>query len=256
MDEFRVSVAMAVYNGEKYVRDQIISILSQLRKDDELIISYDESSDNSLSILTEFAQYDKRVKIYDNPYKPGVAKNFQNALEHCLGDIIFLSDQDDVWLPDKLNQVLPVFEDKKIAVVFHDAYLTDQYLNIISESTFALRGGSRETVLGNLFRLSFIGCCMAFRSTYKEVILPIPSVFFAHDWWIGCLLGCGKTKMKALKKPLIYHRMHDNNTTPKKRRPLSYQLRIRWFLSVYLINRWSKKMRIDKQFMCSNTTIK
>lgn len=73
----KVSVAMAVYNGEKYVRDQIVSILSQLRKDDELIISYDESSDNSLSILTEFAQSDKRVKIYDNPYKPGVVKTFK-----------------------------------------------------------------------------------------------------------------------------------------------------------------------------------
>ena len=110
----KVSVAMAVYNGEKYVRDQIVSILSQLRKDDELIISYDESS---LSILTEFAQSDKRVKIYDNPYKPGVVKNFQNAVEHCLGDIIFLSDQDDVWLPNKVDKVLREFENPHVAVV-------------------------------------------------------------------------------------------------------------------------------------------
>lgn len=160
----KVSVAMAVYNGEKYVRDQIVSILSQLRKDDELIISYDESSDNSLSILTEFAQSDKRVKIYDNPYKPGVVKNFQNAVEHCLGDIIFLSDQDDVWLPNKVDKVLREFENPHVAVVIHDSKLTDSDLNVRFKSTFKLRGGVRTSFLGNIYRLSYIGCCMAFSS--------------------------------------------------------------------------------------------
>ncbi len=246
MDEIRVSVAMAVYDGEKYVRDQIISILSQLRKNDELIISYDESSDKSLAILRHFEQLDKRVKIYKNPYRKGVVKNFQNAIEQTTGDIVFLSDQDDIWLPNKIETILPEFNNVKVAAVFHDAYLADQDLSIISDSTFLLRGGARETTLGNLYRLSYIGCCMAFRSIYKEVIIPIPTIYRSHDWWIGCLLGCGKTKLKAVHIPLIYHRLHDNNATPKKRPSLSYQLQVRWIILINIIRRICRKIKIDK----------
>lgn len=242
----KVSVAMAVYNGEKYVRDQIVSILSQLRKDDELIISYDESSDNSLSILTEFAQSDKRVKIYDNPYKPGVVKNFQNAVEHCLGDIIFLSDQDDVWLPNKVDKVLREFENPHVAVVIHDSKLTDSDLNVRFKSTFKLRGGVRTSFLGNIYRLSYIGCCMAFRFFYKELVVPFPTIYRSHDWWIGSMLSCGKTKIKAIDEALILHREHANNATPKSRPPLNYQLQVRWIIIKNVIARYLYKIRIDK----------
>ena len=242
----KVSVAMAVYNGEKYVRDQIVSILSQLRKDDELIISYDESSDNSLSILTEFAQSDKRVKIYDNPYKPGVVKNFQNAVEHCLGDIIFLSDQDDVWLPNKVDKVLREFENPHVAVVIHDSKLTDSDLNVRFKSTFKLRGGVRTSFLGNIYRLSYIGCCMAFRSFYKELVVPFPTIYRSHDWWIGSMLSCGKTKITAIDEALILHREHANNATPKSRPPLNYQLQVRWIIIKNVIARYLYKIRIDK----------
>ena len=242
----KVSVAMAVYNGEKYVRDQIVSILSQLRKDDELIISYDESSDNSLSILTEFAQSDKRVKIYDNPYKPGVVKNFQNAVEHCLGDIIFLSDQDDVWLPNKVDKVLREFENPHVAVVIHDSKLTDSDLNVRFKSTFKLRGGVRTSFLGNIYRLSYIGCCMAFISFYKELVVPFPTIYRSHDWWIGSMLSCGKTKIKAIDEALILHREHANNATPKSRPPLNYQLQVRWIIIKNVIARYLYKIRIDK----------
>ena len=234
----KVSVAMAVYNGEKYVRDQIVSILSQLRKDDELIISYDESSDNSLSILTEFAQSDKRVKIYDNPYKPGVVKNFQNAVEHCLGDIIFLSDQDDVWLPNKVDKVLREFENPHVAVVIHDSKLTDSDLNVRFKSTFKLRGGVRTSFLGNIYRLSYIG--------YKELVVPFPTIYRSHDWWIGSMLSCGKTKIKAIDEALILHREHANNATPKSRPPLNYQLQVRWIIIKNVIARYLYKIRIDK----------
>ena len=246
MDEIGVSVAMAVYNGEKYVRDQIISILRQLRKDDELIISYDESSDNSLSILTEFARSDRRVKIYNNPYKSGVVKNFQNAVEHCSGDIIFLSDQDDVWLPNKVDRVLCEFEDSHVAVVIHDSKLTDSDLNIKFDSTFKLRGGVRTSFLGNIYRLSYIGCCMAFRGFYKELVVPFPTIYRSHDWWIGSLLSCGRTKIKAIDEALILHRDHANNVTPKSRPSLNYQFQVRWIIIKNVIARYLYKIRIDK----------
>ena len=243
----KVSVAMAVYNGEKYLREQIDSILCQLSDKDELVVSYDESTDASKAILDDYVNKDKRVKVYKNPYHPGVVKNFQNALEHTTGDIVFFSDQDDVWLPGKVELVMKEFADPKIAVVFHDSYPTDANLKILKDSTIKGRGGYRETTLGNLFRLCYIGCCMAFRAEYKSVILPIPTIYRSHDWWTGCLLGCGKTKMKAIRKPLIYHRMHGNNVTPEKRPPLSYQIQVRWIIIKNIILRYKRKVAIDKQ---------
>lgn len=242
-----VSVAMAAYNGAKYIRDQIDSILCQLGDKDELVVSYDESSDDTISILESISNTDCRLKVFTNPYEPGVVKNFQNALEHCSGDIIFFSDQDDVWKPNKIEHVLKEFDDPSVAVAFHDASLTDAELNITMESAFALRGGARETTIGNLFRLSYIGCCMAFRAEYKQVVLPIPTIYRSHDWWTGCLLGTGRTKMKAIHEPLIYHRSHGNNATPKKRPSIGYQLQVRWIIIKNIILRYKRKCAIDKE---------
>jgi glycosyltransferase involved in cell wall biosynthesis len=245
----KISVAMAVYNGEKYLREQIDSILCQLNDCDELVVSYDRSQDSSLDVINVYANNDSRVKVFENSYKPGVVKNFQNAVEHTTGDIIFYSDQDDVWLKDKIEKVVKEFEDSSVAVVFHDARLTDAELNITQPSTFKLRGGARETTIGNLFRLSYIGCCMAFRAEYKPVVLPIPTIYRSHDWWTGCLLGIGRTKMKAIHQPLIYHRQHSDNVTPTKRPPLSYQLKVRWIIIKNIILRYRRKCKIDKQLL-------
>ena len=244
-----VSIAMAVYNGEKYLREQIDSILNQLALNDELVVSYDESSDSTIDILTDYQKRDERLKVFKNPYRPGVVKNFQNAVEHCSGDFIFFSDQDDVWMPNKIVRVLKEFEDPKVSVVFHDASLTDAMLNITKESTFVLRGGARETVMGNLFRLSYIGCCMAFRADYKDVVVPIPTIYRSHDWWTGCLLGTGRTKMKAIHEPLIYHRSHGDNVTPTKRPSLGYQLQVRWIIIKNIILRYRRKCAIDKKIL-------
>lgn len=243
----RISVAMAVYNGERYLKEQVESILLQLCGEDELVVSVDNSVDASFEILNEIKSKDSRLKVFSNPYKAGVVMNFQNAIEKCSGEIIFLSDQDDVWDSDKIQLILPEFDDPKVAVVFHDAYLTDENLTIIANSTFKLRGGPRVSTIGNLFRLSFIGCCMAFRAIYKEVVIPIPTIYRSHDWWIGCFLACGKTKMVAVNKKLIYHRIHRSNVTPKRRPKINYQFQVRWLIILNIIRRYSKKLNIDKQ---------
>lgn len=242
----KVSVAMAVYNGEKYIQEQIESILVQLKPMDELIVSVDKCSDKTMEILQGFQKEDNRLKIFYNPYNPGVVKNFQNAVEHCSGDIIFYSDQDDVWMRNKVELVRREFENKKVAVVIHDASLTDSSLNITSPSTFKLRGGVRTTFWGNFMRLSYIGCCMAFRAVYMDVVVPIPTIYRSHDWWTGCLLACGKTKMVVIDKPLILHRTHDNNATPQKRPSLGYQLQVRWIILKNVILRYGRKKQIDK----------
>lgn len=242
----KVSVAMAVYNGEKYIKEQVDSILVQLKPDDELIVSVDKCTDNSVEILQSIQANDCRLRVFNNPYTPGVVKNFQNAVELCTGDIIFYSDQDDVWMPNKIELVKREFEDKKVAAVIHDASLTDSTLNVTAPSTFKLRGGVRTTFFGNFVRLSYIGCCMAFRAAYKGVVVPIPTIYRSHDWWTGCLLACGKTKMVVIDKPLILHRSHDNNATPKKHPSIGYQLQVRWIILKNVILRYGRKKQIDK----------
>lgn len=236
---------MAVYNGELYLQEQIDSILCQLRINDELVISVDPSTDKTLEILSKYAALDGRIKVFHNKYNSGVVHNFQNALEHTTGDIIFYSDQDDVWMNDKVQTVLREFENENVSVVIHDSRLVDENLNVLNNSTFELRGGVRTTILGNLIRLSYIGCAMAFRAKYKKVIIPIPTIYRSHDWWTGTICGaCGR--MVAIRNPLINHRIHRGNVTPKERPSLYYQLQVRWIILLNLLRRFRRCMALKK----------
>ena len=118
------SVAMAFYNGAKYIDEQIRSILDNMEETDELIISVDDASDGSEAILEDWARNDQRIRIIKGPGK-GVVKNFENAFKHCRGEIIFLSDQDDVWKKNKMREIERVFEDPKVMAVVHDAQIVD-----------------------------------------------------------------------------------------------------------------------------------
>ncbi len=240
-----VSVAMAVYNGERFIRQQIDSILCQLKNNDELVISYDNSKDATWDIIKDYSEKDKRVKCYKNPYSPGVVHNFQNALEHTTKEIIFYSDQDDYWLDMKIEKVLDRFYDDKVTVVVHDASLVDENLRITSPSTFKLRGGIKTSLWGNLVRLRYIGCCMAFRAKYKEVIIPIPMKYSSHDWWTGSVCTIGGGKMVAIQEPLIYHRIHGANVSPTKRPPMKEQLEWRWIIISNLIKRYRKRISLN-----------
>lgn len=235
MNRKKVSVAMAVYNGSKYLNEQIDSILPQLLDYDELIISYDESMDNSLDIIENYVAKDHRVKYYKNDIKPGVVKNFENAVRHCTGEIIFYSDQDDVWMPNKIEKVMEKFKDPKVTVVIHDSSLTDSELNITHPSTFKLRNGN-TSLLKNFIRLSYIGCSLAFRANLKKVVLPIPTIHRSHDWWTGSICSC-YGKMAKIDEVLILHRQHGGNATPPKRPPMSYQLNVRWIILSNIIKR-------------------
>ena len=114
----RASVALASYNGEKYIEEQISSILKCLDTTDELIISDDGSTDKTLNIIKQFTDNDNRVKCIKGPCC-GVVKNFENAISHCGGDFIFLSDQDDIWHSNKIEKILPLL--KENILVCHNA---------------------------------------------------------------------------------------------------------------------------------------
>lgn len=219
-----VSVAMAVYNGEKYLKQQLDSILPQLTDYDEIVVSLDPSKDNSKCILDSYQ--DKRIQVFDGPGK-GVIANFENAIQRTKNEIIFLCDQDDVWNSKKVNKVLSVFN-QNVNVVMHDAKIVDENLEVIEDSYFTFRK-SKLGILHNILKNSYIGCCMAFRKELKPFILPFPNNLPMHDQWIG-LVGEIKGKNVLLKDKLMLYRRHQDNVSNIEHSNLSQM--IKWRISI------------------------
>lgn len=121
----RISVAMVSYNGGRHIREQIASILPQLGEEDELVVSDDGSTDQTIGIIREYQGQDARVRLVEGPRK-GIKKNVEHALRHTNGDYIFLADQDDIWMPDKVKQVMEAFRQQKAMVVIHDASVFEE----------------------------------------------------------------------------------------------------------------------------------
>ena len=149
-----ISVCMATYNGEKYLKDQLDSILKQIQSSDEVIISDDGSNDSTRYIIEKFQKEYKNIYLVDGP-KRGVQKNFENALKHARGDILFLSDQDDIWMDGKVERVLKEFENSNTLCVVHDAEIVDGNMNKVKDSFFELKNG-KPGLLHNLYRNAFI----------------------------------------------------------------------------------------------------
>lgn len=201
-----ISVCLATYNGEAYIKEQIESILIQLSKEDELIISDDGSTDSTLKIID--AIDDERIKLIKNKKAHGINSNIENAIKNSSGDIIFLSDQDDIWLPGKIGICIDAL--KSYDLIIHDATVVDSNLNIITDSLFKYLN-IKSGFINNILKNGFTGCCMAFHSNLKDIILPIPTKKnFYHDQWIG-LIACKNYSVKFVPDRLILFRRHNSN---------------------------------------------
>lgn len=202
-----ISVCMATYNGEKYLREQVDSILVQLESGDELIVSDDYSSDRTLDILRGYN--DSRIKIFMNDYLKGVTGNFENALRHASGDIIFLSDQDDIWLENKVA----LFKDalKQADLVLSDCMVVDSDKQIIVPSKFKAEN-VKVGVWHNLYKSGYLGCCMAFKRDVLAWSLPFPPKHVLHDIWIGLTAGI-KGRFILLDEPTLMYRRHSSTVT-------------------------------------------
>lgn len=233
----KISVALAYYDGAEYIKEQITSILSQLGPQDEVILSVDRALDGSEDMLKEWEEKDQRIFVTKGPGE-GVVKNFEHAILMCSGDLIFLSDQDDVWLPDKVEKVKRAFHQKEVMAVLHDAKIVDEDLKEIEPSFFALRGSSTG-FFKNLWKNSYVGCCMAFRKEMVEEILPFPGNIYMHDYWIGATAEC-MGKVVLLPEPLLLYRRHGNNVTEMKHGSLLFMLEKRWNMLITLL-KWKKK---------------
>ena len=217
-----MSVAMASYNGEKYIKEQVETILQNLRQQDELIISDDGSTDKTIEKIKKLN--DDRIKILKGPQK-GLKKNFENAIQNCNGDIIFLSDQDDVWLENKVDKVLEYFNNNDYILIQHNAIVVDSENNILF-SSFAEHRKVKTGVIKNLIKNSYHGCCIAFKKELIKEILPIPDNIYLHDEWIG-LVGELNGKTCFIDDKLIKYRRHSENNSSFKHLTIGKMLKNR-----------------------------
>lgn len=230
----KISVCMATYNGGKYIKQQIESILVQLSENDELIISDDNSTDDTIDVIKEISDY--RIKLIFNKEK-GYTSNFENALNRVTGDIIFLSDQDDIWVSNKVEICLE--ELKTYDFIVSDCKLINNKNEIISDSYFELRN-IKKTRIGNLLKFSFLGCCLAFRADILKKALPFPSdrKLCTHDNWLF-LVGSFLFKHKVLDDKLIHYRRHNENvSTLVSKTSVWFKIKYRMYLCFFLIKRY------------------
>ncbi|MDE6717596.1 MAG: glycosyltransferase family 2 protein [Muribaculaceae bacterium] len=218
---------MATYNGEAYLPEQLSSILSELKEDDELVVSDDGSTDATCRIIESLR--DPRIRLLHNKGRHGVNGNFENAIKNAKGDYIFLSDQDDVWLKGKRDACVKALATADCVV--HDCIVVDKDKNITEESFFRMRN-SGPGFWKNLYRNSYLGCCMAFRRGILETALPYPEdlpVF--QEGWIASLADI-KGSVEFIPFKGILFRRHDSNSSATAgksgmglRRQIGYRLK-------------------------------
>lgn len=211
-----ISIAMAAYNGEKYLREQLDSILRQTVQDFELVICDDCSTDGTVRILEEYMQKDSRIKVFVNKENLGFVKNFEKAIKLCSGEYIALSDQDDVWFAGHLEILLRNIKDKDL--ICGNAVLCDENLktintDLLSVSKIDFLPDNKDDwffflLHGNIFQ----GVASLFKSNIIEKALPIPSKVKFHDRWLA-LVAASENGVSYINKPILYYRQHGENIT-------------------------------------------
>lgn len=226
----RVSACVATFNGAPYVAQQLRSILASPRVD-ELLVSDDGSTDDTLQIVAALG--DPRIRLLRGP-RTGLIRNFEWLLSQARGEIIFLADQDDVWLPHKVETMLEALQSADLVV--SDCIIVDNDMRVLQPSFQTLRQ-SGPGLLKNLTRNGYLGCCMAFRRSVLKYALPFPRRVPMHDWWIGLVAEHVGT-VRFLQEPLLMYRRHGDNassTSERSTAPLRRQIGWRAILAANLL---------------------
>jgi len=215
-----ISVCMATYNGEKYIFEQMASILAQLTPDDEVIIVDDFSTDGTVKILQGIN--DSRIKIYLNNRNRGHVFSFARAISLAANEIIFLADQDDIWLAGRVSLMVRKLLDTGALIVSSNYELMDGHGARIKRAVnIDLKSEDSSKYVKNILKIfmgtaNYFGSAMAFRKEIVPLILPIPSFVILHDIWIalaGNLMGSNV----HLDEKTLKRRLHDNNFTNPNR---------------------------------------
>lgn len=240
-----ISVLIASYNGGKYIKEQLDSIIKQLSIDDEIIISDDGSTDNTLKLIESYMEFDSRIRLYKNR-NLGVIKNFEFLITKAKKDIIFFSDQDDVWRNDKVRIVMEFFEKYDKKVILHNG--VHFYGKVEDRNYKKIIRNKKKGFFNNLLKSSYWGCCMALKKEFICDIIPFPNNITAHDQWVG-LLSEYKKEICFIDIDLIYHRIHDSNKSKKLSIKGKVMFRLNMFLGFleYLFLHRDRRFQYEKK---------
>ena len=214
----QIDILLATYNGEKYLKEQIDSILSQTYSNFRLIISDDCSQDKTRDILKEYEEKDNRITVYLQENNLGYVKNFEFLLSKVENEVYMLSDQDDVWLPDKVEKTYKKMKQEDADLVFTDLEVVNENLETIypSYNDYMLLTRKIKKYKDDL-RMQYLyncitGCTLLAKKRFLSATLPIPtdSKYVIHDSWIGLVVSL-HGKVEYLDEKTIKYRQHGNN---------------------------------------------
>ena len=221
-----VTVLLATYNGGKYLEEQLKSLIEQTYTDFKIVIRDDGSGDNTNEIISRYSSvFSEKITVCPSSEPThSAAGNFFKLIEMYTDDYIMLCDQDDRWLPDKIEKTLSVMkasEEKYGAdtpiLVHTDLYVADEKLSVISDSFIKYQGLSCDNTELNrlLMQNSVTGCTIMFNRALKEKLFVLPKVTAMHDWWLA-LIASAFGKIEFLNEPTILYRQHGNNEVGAK----------------------------------------
>lgn len=234
-----VSIALAVFNGEEYLSQQLDSLCEQTYPNFEIVITDDGSTDGTQDILDKYSKLDSRIRWSRNTQKRGMVSNFGEAVSLAKGEIIFLCDCDDVWFPKKIESHILAYQDPNIKWVYNNVIITDDHLNSVGRLTDSIPDyWTRYRLLDFTWGSCVIGCATSYRAKYIRTIWPAGEFVQGHDAWIQ--LNMWPAKRYYIDEELQFYRQHDNNTVGLKQ-VTGDEFRIRENLAI----------KINKQYLFS-----
>lgn len=213
------SIAMCTFNGERFLQKQFDSFVAQTVLPGELIVCDDGSTDGTLEILEAFQRTAPfPVQIHRNETNLGYVKNFEKAACECRHEVVFFSDQDDIWLPEKIAKTLAVFQrHPQAGLVLLQSNHIDETDTLIARGKYRPRAAAETEDVPFILRkklrrwvISWQGCNMAYRNTFRDVLYPVFSPHMGHDQWLLLLLGA-VSEVRFLETPTALHRIHASN---------------------------------------------
>tara|TARA_B100001059_G_scaffold235194_1_gene280060 strand:- start:1634 stop:2590 length:957 start_codon:yes stop_codon:yes gene_type:complete len=247
----KISVAIASYNGQKYIEEQIQSILNQSVLPNEIVVSDDNSNDKTIEILKLIKEKSKiNINIIQNSLNKGYTKNFERAVKRCSGDLILLSDQDDYWLPEKIKTIVSEFKLSKLFLYLNNTLISDEFLKSTEisklDQVISLYGNSDNFVPG---------CCMSIDNKLKNIFLPFPSDLMSYDQWIN-FVSISINSKKIIEESLQYYRLHKNNTSSFEANNLKKLNFYHYLKNIFRrIKNNSKDIELSKQIECAKIVL-
>lgn len=239
-----ISVCMATYNGSAYVVDQINSILNQLIDGDELIIIDDSSSDNTREKILDFKS--PKINLIVNSKNLGVNCSFEKAIKAAKKEYIFLADQDDIWLDNRIEIMMDSLRDENVNLVSGNSIFVDELMNTMKYTIGDLEDKDSSFMIKNLVKIfkgtaGYYGCAMGFKKDLTNLIIPFPKYIESHDLWIA-KASILDNKSRHLEDKVLYRRIHGENASVIER-PLNKKIRSRWIFLMSILELIKRKLK-------------